>query len=265
MAKIGKKQKRELELIAQVRAEELRREWGLGIAPIADIFELIERKEKNVTILRYPNQCEDLSAFITVSGQNYLIFINTKLTYGHQVFSAAHELSHLLYDKDNLNLLVCRPGEMSEDEKETLADLFAGALLLPGEGVRSVYYSLFNSRHRVTPGTVLALQSTFKVSYAAMLYALLKNNIITHQTYGGLKKFGKKENKMQMLRAAKMYGVEDLVTPTPDEKLMPPKNLLLALNANYKEGRVSFKKLSSLLALWNKTPEEMGFAYEDYY
>ncbi|MHB1043662.1 MAG: ImmA/IrrE family metallo-endopeptidase [Eubacteriales bacterium] len=261
MAKIGKKQRKELELIAQERAGELRRAWGLGIEPVSDIFELIERRVKNVTVLRYPALSPDLSAFVTVSGDDCLVYINTNMPYGHQVFSATHELSHLLYDKEHLKLLVCRPGEDSEDEREVLADLFAGTFLLPAEGVRHVYYSLFGPRHRVTHGTVMALQGTFKVSYAAMLYALLKNGIITPPVYGHLKKIGAKENVSQMQQVARMYGVEELVTPL-GEKIIP-KSLLLALNSNYKEGRISFNKLGSVLALWEKKPEEMGFAYED--
>jgi len=261
MAKISSKRRKELELIALERAGELRRSWGLGIEPVADIFDLIERKVKNVTVLRYPVPNPDLSAFVTVNEDDYLIYINTNMPYGHQVFSAAHELSHLLYDKKHLKLLVCRPGEDSEDEREVLADLFAGAFLLPAEGVRHAYYSLFGPRHRITYGTVMTLQGTFKVSYAAMLYALLKNGIIAPPVYGRLKKLGAKENAPQMRQIARMYGVEDLVVP-PGNKVIP-RSLILALNANYKEDRISFHKLGSVLAIWDKKPEEMGFACED--
>jgi len=261
MAKVDRQRRKELELLAQERASELRRSWGLGIEPIADIFELIERNFQNVIVLRYPTPNSDLSAFITVNRSDFLIYINTELTYGHQVFSAAHELSHLLYDTKALNLLVCRPGENTVDEIELLADLFAGNLLLPGEGVRHVYFSLFGPRHRVTYGTVMALQGTFKVSYAAMLFALFKNGIIAASVYGHLKKLGSKENVSQMQRVAKMYGVDDLISPTRAKVI--PKKLLLALNSNYKEERISFNKLSSVLALWDKKPEEMGFHYED--
>ncbi|MDF9408211.1 MAG: hypothetical protein A4E52_00334 [Pelotomaculum sp. PtaB.Bin013] len=261
MAKIGSKKRKELELIAQDRASELRRSWGLGIEPVSDIFELIERRIKNVIVLRYPAPSSDLSAFVSLSGDDCLVYINTTMPYGHQIFSAAHELSHILYDKEHLKLLVCRPGEDSEDEREVLADLFAGALLLPAEGVRHFYYSIFSSKHRVTYGTVMALQGTFKVSYAAMLYALLKNGIITPKIYGHLKKMGAKDNISQMQQLARRYGVMDLITPSCNKVI--PKSLILALNSNYKEGLISFKKLSSVLALWDQEPEEMGFAYED--
>jgi Zn-dependent peptidase ImmA (M78 family) len=259
--KISRQRRKELELVAQERASELRRQWGLGIEPVADIFDLIERRF-NIIVLRYPTPGNELSAFLTVSGENFLMYINTDLSLGHQIFSAAHELSHLLYDTEDLKLLICRPGEESEDEKEVLADLFAGALLLPGEGVRHSYLSMFGPGHRVGYGTVLALQGTFRVSYGAMLYALLKNNIITPKTYGYLKKLGAKENAPQLQQRARMYGVLDLVMPSQNRKIIP-KKLMLALNANYQEGRISYKKLGQVLALWDKKPEEMGFACED--
>ena len=237
---INRQRKKELELVAQERASELRRQWGLGIEPIADIFDLIERKF-NVIVLRYPTPSHDLSAFLTVSGNVFLMYINTNLPYGHQIFSAAHELSHLLYDTEDLKLLICRPGEDSIDEKEVLADLFAGALLLPADGVRHIYLSMFGPRHRANYGTVMALQGTFRVSYGAMLYALLKNSLITPQTYGYLKKLGSIENASRLQQLARMYGVLALVMPSDNKKIIP-KKLILALNANYQEGRIRDRK-----------------------
>lgn len=40
-----------------------------------------------------------------------------------------------------------------------------------------------------------------------------------------------------------------------------PRVFLQALNANYEDGRVSYKKLQELLGMWQKTPEEMGFQF----
>lgn len=259
MAKISKQRKKELDILARSRAEEIRRAWGLGIEPIADIFDLIERR-LNVVVLRYPDSNPDLSAFIAKKGEDFLIYINTNMSLGHQIFSGAHEMSHLLYDKNDLQLLICKPGEESGDEKEILADFFAGYFLLPEEGVRQVFLSRFGTRYRVDLGTVMALQGTFRVSYSAMLYALLKYGFISPRVYGHLKKYGTPEKAPVLQHLARKYGVYNLVVPTEAEI---PKALILALNSNYNEGRISFNKLRKILSLWNKKPEEMGFTYED--
>lgn len=261
MAKINSSRRKELDLIAIERANEIRRAWGLGVEPISDIFGLIERRQKDVIVLRYQVSNQSLSAFISVTRDGTLIFINTNMPLGRQIFSAAHELSHLLYDKEQLNLLVCDPGESLTDEREILADGFAGALLLPEEGVRHTYYSVFGYKHNVTYGTVMTLQGIFKVSYAAMLYALLRCRIIALSLYNDLKKLGTKDSAVSLTQEAKKYGVEDLVTPTKNKVI--PTSFLHVLTSNYTEGRISYKKLSSILALWDRRPEEMGFTHEE--
>lgn len=259
MTSISKQRRKELDSLARYRAEELRRSWGLGIEPIGDIFDLIERR-LHAIILRYPVSNSVLSAFIAKKGEDYLIYINTNMTLGHQIFSAAHEISHFLYDADGLELLICRPGGNSEDEKEILADCFAGYFLLPEEGVRNAFFDRFGSRHQVDYGTVMTLQGTFKVSYTALLYALLKYHLINGAKYGTLKKLGTVENVATLQRMAKNYDIEPLIIPTAHEI---PKSLIIALNKNYKEERISYKKLAQVLSLWDKQPEEMGFSYAD--
>jgi Zn-dependent peptidase ImmA (M78 family) len=247
-------------LVARDRASELRRSWGLGIEPVADIFDLIERRDKNIIVLRFPSDSPKLSAFIAKKNKDYLIYVNSNAVLGHQIFSAAHEMNHYLYDGKDLKLLICNPGEETEDEVEVLANAFAGYFLLPEEGVRHAFLSRFGLPRRIDYGHVMALQATFKVSYGAMLYALMKYGIINPRAYGNLKKLSSQENAALLQRNAKMFGVTDLENPTEGQI---PKKLVLALTANYSEGRISYGKLKSLLGLWGMKPEEMGFARED--
>ncbi|MEW6574636.1 MAG: ImmA/IrrE family metallo-endopeptidase [Bacillota bacterium] len=260
MKRISSQRRKELELIARDRASEVRRSWGLGIEPIADIFDLIERRTKNVIVLRFPSDSPKLSAFIAKANKDYLIYINSNTILGHQIFSAAHEMSHYLYDCNDLKLLVCNPGEETEDEVEVLANAFARYFLLPEEGVRHAFLSRFGVQRKVSYGHVMALQETFRVSYGAMLYALMKYGIINSRAYGNLKKLSLPENASLLQRYAKMFGVTDLENPTEGQI---PKKLVLALTANYSEGRISYGKLKSILGLWGVKPEEMGFAHED--
>ncbi|MFZ5899571.1 MAG: ImmA/IrrE family metallo-endopeptidase [Bacillota bacterium] len=79
---------------AAEHAAQCRRELGLGIEPVANIFDILERQ--GLIVIRYPVEAKGLSAFIARDGDDYVVFINTKMTLGRQIFSAVHELGRLL-------------------------------------------------------------------------------------------------------------------------------------------------------------------------
>jgi Zn-dependent peptidase ImmA (M78 family) len=83
---------------AQTRANYIRNSLGLGQSPIADIFSLVE--ELGIILFKKPLKSEGVSAVFFKNSQNYMILINSSKTLGHQIFSAAHELSHYFFDKE---------------------------------------------------------------------------------------------------------------------------------------------------------------------
>ncbi|GEA15457.1 hypothetical protein E308F_17010 [Moorella sp. E308F] len=261
MAKIGRQEKKELEQEGKDLASRCRRELGLGIEPISDIFGLIERF--NVILLRYPSDNPKLSAFITKNLEGYtFIYLNTKRTLGHQIFSAAHEFKHLLYDKD-LNARICNPEQDQNDPSEIVADAFAGAFLMPLDGVRSIWRECFGNDkcQFITPKHVIKMQQIFHVSYSAILNALLQAEIISRPIYGKLRKMASPEHADALKTLTRKMGYStSLIEETSPEI---PRILIESLHDNYEKGLVSFGKVKYLLSLWNKTPNELGF--EPYY
>ncbi|MFZ5901736.1 ImmA/IrrE family metallo-endopeptidase [Desulforudis sp. DRI-14] len=250
--------RKRIERKASEQAAQYRRELGLGIEPVADIFDLLERQ--GLIVLRYPVTAKGLSAFIARDEDDYVVFINTEMTLGRQIFSAAHELGHYRMDRASLTLNICTPGDFPDsDPVELAADCFAGAFLMPPEGIRKVFRERFGDNAVVTPREVIVLQHTFRVSYAAMTVALRTAGLITHPQYKRLREYGSPENAALLKSLVYRYGYTDeLISPTGAQI---PRVFLQALNANYEDGRLSYKKLKELLGMWQKTPEEMGFQF----
>lgn len=255
VAKFSKAEKEKFRQEAKLHAHQFRRELGLGDEPIADIFDLIERQ--GIILVRYPSPSEKLSAMIAKEANDYLVYINSNMSLGHQIFSAAHELHHYRYDKDNLQVITCNPMSEPDDPAELMADFFAGELLMPEETVRATW-KRFGKIVRIMPIHVITMTCTFRVSYSAMLYTLLRLKLITGPVYGKLKKLSYPENKDLLTKYFSHIGCDELIKPTRKEL---PKIFIEAANSNYINGLVSYKKIQSLLSSWDKTPEEIGIEY----
>lgn len=126
------------------------------------------------------------------NGEKFLL-VNSSKTQGHQNFTIAHELYHLLYDK-TYNRYVCYPGQSEYDKKgiERKAEIFAINFLLPDEGV--LHYLKKGKETIKNPPLekIALLESIFKVSHQATLIKLLEMKIITEkykeEISGGIKK-----------------------------------------------------------------------------
>lgn len=240
---------------ARLHARQYRRELGLGDEPIADIFDLIERQ--GIILVRYPSPSEKLSAMIARESNDYLIFINSNMSLGHQIFSAAHELHHYRYDKDNLQVIACNPISEPKDPTELIANYFAGEFLMPEETVRATW-KRFGKMERVLPLHVITMACTFRVSFSAMLYTLLRFKLIAGPVYGKLKKLSYPENVELLTKYFSHIDSVELIKTTQKEL---PKAFIEAANSNYANSLVSYKKLESLLLPWDKTPEDIGIEY----
>jgi Zn-dependent peptidase ImmA (M78 family) len=148
-------------------------------------------------------------------GEKFLL-VNSSKTQGHQNFTIAHELYHLLYDK-TYDRYVCYPGQFDYNEKgiERKAETFAINFLLPDEGV--LHYLKENNANIKNPPLekIALLEAIFKVSHQATLIKLLEMKIITEkykeEISGGIKK------------AALGYGFgTELYEPTKKTRVISP-------------------------------------------
>lgn len=256
---ITKEKRDEIRKQAEYEADRCRRELDLGIEPISDIFEIIERQK--ILLLRYPSTSENLSALIAKDEDDFsMIYINSSMPLGRQIFSAAHEYAHFKYHLNDKNCWICQPGDtQSQDPEEIFADSFAGRFLLPPEGVKKLFFEMFGAARTVTPFMVIRLQYAFKVSFAAMLYSLMQNKIIAPKAYGFLKKIGEPGQSDTLNDYTKRLGYDPVLMESTEPKI--PNALLHALQENYSNGKVTYRKVESILENWQKKPEDYGIEY----
>lgn len=155
---------------AKARAIEIRNQLGLGQRPVADIFALLE--EVGIILFLKPFINSSLSAIFMQDKKNYLVVINTNRTLGHQIFSAAHELSHYFYDKEMLGGMCSINKRNPKLENENLADEFASHFLMPDDGIISIAEKRKNKDGNLDIYDIIFIQQYFRVSWIAMLKKL---------------------------------------------------------------------------------------------
>lgn len=158
----------DLELRARARARQIRQELALGDGPINDIFLLIE--SLGIILFKKPFESKNLSALFMKDSKNYIMVINSNKTLGHQIYSAAHELSHFFFDKA-IKGGVCSVNS-SKAEIEVLADKFAEFLLMPDETVIQELDKKLSGGKEIDVFDIIYLQHYFRVSWQAILIKL---------------------------------------------------------------------------------------------
>ena len=116
-------------------SEQVRRELGLGLAPIPDLPSLLEERFGiDVDMRPLPAKVHGLAT----AGDGFaFVLVSTEDTWGRQRFTMSHELCHLLVD-DLDALVIDAPAELGgrTGSDETRADAFAAHLLAPDDGIR---------------------------------------------------------------------------------------------------------------------------------
>lgn len=159
-------------------AKKVRRFLGIGDEPIRDICGLLEKR--GVKVLRLSRATDGFFGLsIGDDDGGPAVVINTweRISVERWIFSAAHELGHLLlhleaYDRDE-------ESEAKDEEKE--ADEFASFLLMPD--------STFNREWDAASGhplyeRVIKVKRIFQVSYKTVLLRLIQNRVADQKIFG---------------------------------------------------------------------------------
>lgn len=149
-------------------------------SPIANpIYEL----EKNdIKVIQFDAGNRDVSGFSAYNQESgYCIFLNSECTIERRFFTAVHELSHLIFHKDDYQ------GDIkieNEKVKEDIANEFAGLFLVPAKALRE--FCKENFIEKVSFEDVMSLKKYFNVSAKCIVKRLLNEEIINKEEYGEL-------------------------------------------------------------------------------
>lgn len=155
-------------------AEALRGAWGLGVAPIKNLLQLLESKGAKVYSAGGPLQAID--AFSFRHGATPVVFLNVHKSAERLRFDLAHELGHLVMHGGSLHV---EPGK----EKEKAANEFASAFLMPRADVIGAIRG-----NNLLLEDLLMMKRRWRVSAMALNLRAHRLGVISDWTYGALAK-----------------------------------------------------------------------------
>jgi Zn-dependent peptidase ImmA (M78 family)/transcriptional regulator with XRE-family HTH domain len=148
-------------------AEEARTQWGLGLGPIGNMLNLLERN--GVVVIPIDEGCREVDAFSLWNGKRPCVFlVMEKGSTSRTRMDAAHELGHLVMHVDVA---------AGSPELERQANQFGAALLMP----RSAFYH--EAPRRLSWEHIWELKKRWKVSAAAIIKRTYDLGIFSEATY----------------------------------------------------------------------------------
>jgi Zn-dependent peptidase ImmA (M78 family)/DNA-binding XRE family transcriptional regulator len=155
----------------EILADDLRKEWELGIDPIPNMTSLLEDRGIKVLIMPLPERVSGLTCLVRQPRHKKrlpVIVINRGVTLERRRLTLAHELGHRLMD------------ERSPVDHEKAATIFAGAFLVPRD---HLVRETGRSRNALGYQELVQLKRMYRVSAAALLVRLRQVGVIDESTF----------------------------------------------------------------------------------
>lgn len=255
---------------ARRAAAAVREAFGIGEdEPIRDISGLLEAHGYKVLPVKIANEgFFGLSVAADDGGPAVIVNTQERIAVERWIFSAAHELGHLILHLDSYD--VAKASEEAEEERE--ANVFAAYFLMPEK--------LFAKEWDDTRGLpfvtrVLKVKRMFRVSYRTVLYRLIERNpesFPRDRTYASFataykRQFGKGLSgnaEPDSLGPASFMAPEPLKGREPDE-LSPSDfqedKLSALVRRGIEEGRISMSRGGEILGKSMSAMRELTMAW----
>jgi Zn-dependent peptidase ImmA (M78 family)/DNA-binding XRE family transcriptional regulator len=149
-------------------AMDVRRKWKLGEAPISNLMELLEDKGIRINEINTGENFHGISAW---AGNIPVIAVRAKDDLLRKRFTISHELGHFLLKFQEKN---------AQKEREKLCHTFAGAFLLPENGIKD---ELGDRRTKIALWELKKLKGLYGISIQAIMARANRLNIISDYTY----------------------------------------------------------------------------------
>jgi len=244
-----------LRLSVREKADEIRLKWAKK--GLFDIFDILENES---ILIRKPLETTEISGFTSYIEGSFIVFLNSTYTVGHERFSGAHELGHLVLHREKL----LKESLLSKDygiEKE--ATMFAVEFLMPIQGVEEIFHKIVGVEPtQVNVKHVIRMHHYFKVSYKAMLKRLVYLKLCDPNLYYNLCDYCSLENAelLQELTRKEGYSIE-LIKKSNSKYVS--KEYEEIIRRNFESGKISYKRLEYLLNFIGRTPFDFGYEVSD--
>lgn len=186
--------------IIEIRASELRTEWGLSSDEPLQLKQLLLKLDI-LTLFR--PLADSFSGMCLKRNNNRFILINSNHPIGRQHFTIAHEFFHL-FVQETFDVHYCNPGNNNSSRQEKDADFFASVLLMPEMGIKKMIPEPELSNRELSLATLLKLEHYFEVSRSALLIRLSYLKLLSSKTYPRL-------SEIPVIRSAKEYGYDTVL------------------------------------------------------
>jgi Zn-dependent peptidase ImmA (M78 family)/DNA-binding XRE family transcriptional regulator len=154
-------------------ADEIRKQWDLGLEPLPDLIDIFE--ERGIKVFEMDNrQYPKLDGFSASINNMPIIVIGNQWPGDRQRFTLAHELGHLVFNG------FADPGL----DEEKWCNRFAGAFLLPRETLVSI---LGEHRNHIEPRELSLLKQEFGISMLSILHRVVEIGAISNSLYAQLR------------------------------------------------------------------------------
>lgn len=223
---------------------------------LSDIFDILS---ETTFLVRKPLDLEEFSGFITYFEDHFIVYLNSNFTLGHERYTAAHELYHIVYNEDILKKEKVFLDKEKYKEEEKKADVFAAEFLMPEDYIKEIFYKIVNvDKEHVQPKHVVRMHNFFKVSYRAMLKRLIQLNLCSPKKYSELIDIATLENKdkLQSLTKEEGYSINLII---PSKETYIPKEYFIYVKSNYENGKITYDELKNTLDFIGLSPEELGY------
>lgn len=185
----GYMEQEEIQIIQKIAEDVLNEQSVKNVAIRDGIFDILEKK---CTVLYYPLEDEANMGFHTKrlvkDALEDFVFINTWQPLSNQIFTAAHEMGHIINVAEQVyETLEVKEAERTEKQQEDLTDRFAAELLMPHttfhnaavSHLKDIGFDGKSIRVQELLQVMVSLMDDFMVPYEAVRRRLVEVKILT--------------------------------------------------------------------------------------
>ncbi len=182
---------------------------GYGVILQDDIFNIIQTFSKDIQFIRFPIKDSEICGFICNYKEKSFIYINTYLPLEKQIYTAAHELFHLIYNLDQLDVTnhLIKDEDLEIVENEQQANLFAALLLVPKMILIKKLEIMKIDSKNIETKDIIKLMDIFAVPYKTIVLRLFEIGFIKEKNVNDLLSIPDRDEKSGILYEIKKYEI----------------------------------------------------------